>query len=259
MEDDTTKKTIAVESERPNEQLKKMRFTHFEEVNSKINISKENLLGQISEFVAASRRENTEIRSLLDANIKSYQEKFYEFEEIPEDLRDGMDEGSADEEESLSDYPEKIKYFMAFTEILKRVKPLCTSIEVEVLVPIRKVLEEIRLLCGCDLDHVSSWDAARPHTDELSIIATELDISKSQLSNKNQYIFKEMEFFIFIYQQATQQDKENFKAQLNENAESASWLRPWIDKAEGNNVSFEEALILSMESTAGQIQAGPNL
>lgn len=147
----------------------------------------------------------------------------------------------------LSDYAEKIQSLSKISGILKRAKPFCDFVESNILLPSRKALEKIRTACGCDLNNHETWGIANPHTAKICELAVTLESAKYELSTKCDDFYDQMQLFILIYQDAKEEHKADFFSKLNAHPLRMAWIQPWLNIAEGKEVSFEGALLESQK------------
>lgn len=117
----------------------------------------------------------------------------------------------------------------------------------QILKAMTKVLSEIRILSGCDLKNPETWGKARPHTDTLSKLATDLECQKLDLGDYASSISEPMFQLGQAYAKANPNDQTSIQQQLLQKGLLA-WCQPWIDFFDNKNVSQVNPLITALQS-----------
>ncbi len=145
-------------------------------------------------------------------------------------------------EENLLNYLPRLKSFFELCFILKRIQPYCEFVDDALLPYIRTALEKIRLACGCDLEHPSTWQIAHAHTSKICEEATRLEISKLKLNRLYDHVLDDMEWFVMSFKAATWESKHDFFVELNKREQLLAWIQPWLEIAESNADNWRKAL-----------------
>lgn len=173
-----------------------------------------------------------------------------EFAEINRLVSQKLD-GQSEEpcyEENLLDYLPRLKFLFELCFILKRIQPYCEFIDHTILPYIKTTLEKIRLACGCNLAHPSTWQIANAHTAKICEEATRLEISKLKLNRLYDHLSDDMEWFVMSFKSATWESKRDLFVALNKDEQLLAWMQPWIEIAEGKEANWRSALFKSIES-----------
>ncbi len=157
--------------------------------------------------------------------------------------------------ENLVEYLPQLKFLFELCFILKRIQPYCEFVDEALFPYIRATLEKIRLACGCDFEHPSTWQIAHVHTAKICEEATRLEISKLKLNRLYDHVIDDMEWFVMSFKSATWENKRDFFVELNKDEQLLAWMQPWFEIAEGKEPNWRKSLFKSIELLAAKEQA----